>query len=110
VKREELEHVLRAASGVVEQRDFLVVGSAAIPGRCPDAAFTTNLIRPRLRSCAPNRPRSAAGELTEGPADRRLEGVPLNYVDQSRDELQADKSVFNEISGGDGAICVRGGA
>ena len=30
MKREELEHVLRAASRVVNQRDFLVVGSAAI--------------------------------------------------------------------------------
>jgi hypothetical protein len=32
MKREELEHVLRAASRIVEQRDFLVIGSAAILG------------------------------------------------------------------------------
>ena len=32
MKREELEHVLRAASRIVGQRDFLVIGSAAILG------------------------------------------------------------------------------
>jgi hypothetical protein len=32
MKREELEHVLRAASRLVKQRDFLVIGSAAILG------------------------------------------------------------------------------
>lgn len=36
MKRAELEHVLRAASQIVGQRDFLVVGSAAILGSYPD--------------------------------------------------------------------------
>lgn len=31
MKRHQLEHVLRAASRIVEQRDFLVIGSAAVP-------------------------------------------------------------------------------
>lgn len=39
MKRQELEHVLRAASRIVEQRDFLVVGSAAILGTYPDEAL-----------------------------------------------------------------------
>jgi len=30
VKREQLEHILRAASRIVDERDFLVVGSAAV--------------------------------------------------------------------------------
>ena len=32
MKREELEHILRAASHIVSERDFLVIGSAAILG------------------------------------------------------------------------------
>ena len=36
MKRDELEHVLRAASHIVKQRDFLVIGSAAIPGTCSE--------------------------------------------------------------------------
>ena len=36
MKREEPEHVLRAASHIVKQRDFLVIGSAAIPGTCSE--------------------------------------------------------------------------
>jgi hypothetical protein len=36
LKREQLEHVLRAASGIVGERDFLVVGSAAALGTFDD--------------------------------------------------------------------------
>jgi hypothetical protein len=36
MKRRELEHVLRAASQIVAQRDFLVIGSAAILGTYSD--------------------------------------------------------------------------
>jgi hypothetical protein len=36
VKREQLEHILRAASRIVDERDFLVVGSAAVLGTFGD--------------------------------------------------------------------------
>jgi len=36
VKREQLEHVLRAASRITNDRDILVIGSAAILGTYPD--------------------------------------------------------------------------
>ncbi len=35
--REQLEHVLRAASNVVDERDILVIGSQAVLGSIPDA-------------------------------------------------------------------------
>jgi hypothetical protein len=36
VKREQLEHILRAASRIVDERDFLVAGSAAVLGTFGD--------------------------------------------------------------------------
>ncbi len=36
MKRAQLEHILRAASRVVDERDFLVVGSAAALGTFDD--------------------------------------------------------------------------
>ena len=48
MKRKELEHVLRAASQIVKQRDFLVIGSAAILGTYRDDVRTgSNSRRPR---------------------------------------------------------------
>ncbi len=37
MKRVDLEHVLRAASAITNQRDFIVIGSQAILGQFPDA-------------------------------------------------------------------------
>ena len=53
MKREQLEHVLRAASRVVEQRDFLVVGSAAILGSYPDEVLPVEASRSDEADLAP---------------------------------------------------------
>ena len=37
MKRGDLEHVLRAASAITNQRDFIVIGSQSILGQFPDA-------------------------------------------------------------------------
>ena len=37
MKRVDLEHVLRAASAITNERDFIVIGSQAILGQFPDA-------------------------------------------------------------------------
>lgn len=53
MKRRELEHVLRAASQVVDQRDFLVVGSAAILGTYPDEILPIEASRSEEADIAP---------------------------------------------------------
>ena len=53
MKREELEHVLRAASQIVEQRDFLVVGSAAILGTYSDEVLPIEASRSEEADLAP---------------------------------------------------------
>jgi hypothetical protein len=37
MRRDQLEHILRAASGITGQREFVVIGSQAILGQFPDA-------------------------------------------------------------------------
>jgi hypothetical protein len=37
MKRADLEHVLRAASAITNQRDFIIIGSQSILGQFPDA-------------------------------------------------------------------------
>lgn len=37
MKRADLEHVLRAASAITNQRDFIVIGSQSVLGQFPDA-------------------------------------------------------------------------
>jgi hypothetical protein len=37
MKRVELEHILRASSGITGEKDFIIVGSQSILGRHPDA-------------------------------------------------------------------------
>lgn len=37
MKRVDLEHVLRAASAITNERDFVVIGSQAVLGQFPDA-------------------------------------------------------------------------
>lgn len=41
MRRAELEHVLRAAAGVLGERDLLVIGSASILGTYPESALPT---------------------------------------------------------------------
>ncbi len=53
MKREELEHVLRAASRIVNQRDFLVVGSAAILASFDDEVLPPEASRSDEADLAP---------------------------------------------------------
>ena len=53
MKRAELEHVLRAASQILEQRDFLVIGSAAILGSYPDEVLPLAASRSQEADLAP---------------------------------------------------------
>lgn len=53
MKREQLEHVLRAASQIIDQADFLVVGSAAILGTYPDEALPIEASRSDEADLAP---------------------------------------------------------
>ncbi len=55
----------------------------------PNGAGKTTLLRMLMGQMEPD-----GGELKVGPT------VELGYVDQSRDDLQADASVYEEISGG----------
>ena len=53
MRRAQLEHVLRAASQIVHQRDFLVVGSAAILGSFDDDALPVAATRSDEADLAP---------------------------------------------------------
>jgi hypothetical protein len=53
MKREQLEHVLRAASRIIEQRDLLVVGSAAILGSHDEAELPIAATRSDEADLAP---------------------------------------------------------
>ncbi len=53
MKREELEHVLRAASRIVKQSDFLVIGSAAILGAFDDKDLPREATRSDEADLAP---------------------------------------------------------
>ena len=53
MRRAELEHVLRAASRIVHQRDFLVVGSAAILGSFDDDVLPVAATRSDEADLAP---------------------------------------------------------
>jgi hypothetical protein len=71
MKREELEHVLRAASRIVGQRDFLVVGSAAILGTYPDVVLPLAASRSDEADLAPfDDPTGAKSAAVEGSLGR----------------------------------------
>src|SRR5664280_954672 len=53
MKREQLEHVLRAASRIVDERDFLVVGSAAVLGTFGDGQLPYEATRSDEADIAP---------------------------------------------------------
>jgi hypothetical protein len=67
MKREELEHVLRAASHIVNQRDFLVIGSAAILG-----TYSENVL-PRAASRSEE---ADQGDFSAGHPGAALAGLP----------------------------------
>jgi len=53
VKREQLEHILRAASRIVDERDFLVIGSAAVLGTFGDDQLPYEASRSEEADIAP---------------------------------------------------------
>lgn len=53
MRREQLEHVLRAAADILKQRDFLVVGSAAILATYDDASLPYEASRSDEADLAP---------------------------------------------------------
>jgi hypothetical protein len=53
MKRAQLEHVLRAAADILDQRDFLVVGSAAILATYDDASLPYEASRSNEADLAP---------------------------------------------------------
>ena len=67
MKREELEHVLRAASRLVKQRDFLVIGSAAILGTYSENVLPRAASRSEEADLAPfNDPTGEKSAAVEG--------------------------------------------
>jgi hypothetical protein len=67
MKREELEHVLRAASLLVKQRDFLVIGSAAILGTYSEDVLPRAASRSEEADLAPfNDPTGEKSAAIEG--------------------------------------------
>jgi len=67
MKREELEHVLRAASRLVKQRDFLVIGSAAILGTYSENVLPRAASRSEEADLAPfNDPTGEKSAAIEG--------------------------------------------
>lgn len=67
MRREQLEHVLRAASRIVDERDFLVVGSAAVLGTFHDDELPIEATRSDEADLAPyNDPDGEKSLMVEG--------------------------------------------
>jgi hypothetical protein len=67
VKREQLEHVLRAASRIVDEPDFLVIGSAAALGTFDDDQLPVEATRSDEADIAPyNDPDGEKSLMVEG--------------------------------------------
>ena len=115
MKREELEHVLRAASHIVKQRDFLVIGSAAILGTYSEDVLPRAASRSEEADLAPfNDPsgeKSAAvegslGQLAHDASSGRtiviraaLAKVRSQAVGERRADLQASVSFWGWTRG-----------
>ena len=67
MKREQLEHVLRAANRIVAERDFLVIGSAAVLGTFDDEELPYEATRSDEADLAPyNDPDGTKSLVVEG--------------------------------------------
>lgn len=67
MRREQLEHVLRAAARIVGERDFLVVGSAAVLGTFDEAQLPVEATRSDEADLAPyNDPDGQKSLMLEG--------------------------------------------
>jgi hypothetical protein len=67
MKREQLEHILRAASWIVDEHDFLVVGSAAVLGTFDDHELPIEATRSDEADLAPyNDPDGEKSLMVEG--------------------------------------------
>jgi len=82
---------------LIEDLSFLLPPGGIVGVIGPNGAGKTTLFRMIVGSEAPD-----SGELTVG------ETVSLAYVDQSRDDLDAEKSVYDEITGGVDHLTVGG--
>lgn len=85
MRRVDLEHVLRAASAITNERDFIVIGSQAILGQFPDAPDEL-LVSAEVDIY----PRDA---IRRGLVDRtllleRIEGLPVD--EERRHRLRGD--------------------
>ena len=88
----EVEHLSKGFGDRLLIED-LVVLAAARPASSASSAPTAPA-RPRCSGCSPARRQPDDGTVTIGPT------VELAYVDQSRDTLDPDKTVYEEITGG----------
>jgi hypothetical protein len=89
MKRSDLEHVLRAAGAITNQRDFIVIGSQSILGQFPDAPAALLVsdevdLYPRDRPDLADLIDGAIGELVERAT--LLERVAALPVDDARRE------------------------
>src|SRR5881394_1413321 len=87
----EAQHVSKAFGDrlLIEALDFRLPPGGIVGVIGPNGAGKTTLLRMLMGQEEPD-----VGELKIGPT------VVLGYVDQSRDSLKADNTVFQEISGG----------
>jgi len=70
VKRDEFDHVLRAAAHALGQRDFLVIGTAALLGSYPEESLPERATRSREADLAPfDDPDGDKSMLLEGALD-----------------------------------------
>jgi len=82
---------------LIENANFIVPAGAIVGIVGPNGAGKTTLFRMIM-----NEQTSDGGELTVGDTV-----VPM-YVDQSRDELQSEKTVYEELSGGNDEVSLGG--
>jgi hypothetical protein len=67
MKRSDLEHILRASKGVTGETEFIVIGSQAILGPCPDAP---RVLRKSMEADLYPRYRPELSDLIEGSLGR----------------------------------------
>lgn len=91
MERSELEHLLRAAGEIIDERQFIVIGSQSILGKCPDAP--AELLRSREADfIAKNKPERAMMLEAIGEASRFYEthGYYVDPVDSRTAVLPKD--------------------
>lgn len=113
MKRSELEHVIRAAGAIADDREIVVLGSQAILGQFPDAPAAL-LVSIEADVFPLNRPELADlidGSIGEGSAFHELYGYYAQGVDQRvatlpRDWRQRLVKVLNPNTNGIAGLCL----